>query len=112
MPATPGEVGHSLVMVASAALFEEIVFRGFLIAYVAHFTGATTPGLVAAVMLPAAVFGLGHLYQGWHAVLKIVLLAGVFGWILVVTGSLWIPIALHFLVDLIGVCLGPRLLRD
>ncbi len=111
MPANPREVGHSLVMVASASLFEEIIFRGFLVAYVAHFTGTTPLGLAAAVALPGAVFALCHVYQGWHAVAKIAVLAGLFGAILVVTGSLWIPIALHFVVDLVGVLLGPRLLR-
>jgi len=44
-------------------------------------------------------------------VLKIVLLAGFFGAILMVTGSLWIPIVLHFIVDLVGSLLGPRLLE-
>jgi membrane protease YdiL (CAAX protease family) len=105
MPASRRELAHSLVMVASAALFEEIVYRGFLIRYVQHFTGTET-----AVAIPALVFAAGHYYQGWTAMLKIVLLAGIFGAILVVTGSLWIPIALHFVVDLVGALLGPRLL--
>ena len=109
---TRREVVHSLSMVASAAFFEEIVFRGFLIAYTTHFTASTPLGYAAAVTLPAIVFGLCHVYQGWRAVAKIILLATLFGAILVATGSLWIPIALHFTMDLIGVLLAPRLLRD
>lgn len=112
MPATWPEVGHSLVLVVAAALFEELVYRGFLVAYVAHFTGTTPLGLALAVALPAAVFGVLHLYQGARSAVLIALLAGVFGALLVVTGSLWIPIALHLLVDLIGSLLGPWLMAE
>ncbi len=111
MPQNRREIGHSLVLVASAALCEEIVYRGFLIAYCGHFTGPSLIGQCAAIALPAIVFGACHFYQGVRAVLKIVLLAGFFGAILMVTGSLWIPIVLHFIVDLVGSLLGPRLLE-
>lgn len=110
MPETAREVRHSLVLVAAAAVFEEILYRGFLIAYVAHFTGSSPAGQAAAVALPALIFGISHSYQGLHAVFKIVVLAGMFGAIFVVTRSLWIPIALHALVDLVGMLLGPRMM--
>lgn len=112
MPATPREMRHSLAMVTSAATFEEIVYRGFLIAYVAHWTGTTPAGVAAAVALPAVVFAVCHAYQGGPAMAKIALLSSFFGAILVVTGSLWIPIALHFVVDLVAFRMGPRLLAD
>lgn len=110
LPATPREVRHALALVVAAATGEEILYRGFLIGYLAHFLGPSPQGLVAAVALPALVFGASHLYQGWHAVAKIVLLGGVLGAIFVVTGSLWIPMAVHFVVDLTGVLLAPSLL--
>ncbi len=111
MPRTGLEIRHSLVLVASAAFCEEIVYRGFLIAYCGHFTGPSLAGQCAAIGLPAAVFAVCHFYQGVRAVLKILVLAGFFGAILEVTGSLWIPIVLHFIVDLVGSLLGPRLLQ-
>ena len=111
MPETPRELRHSLVLVASASVCEEVAFRGFLVAYVTSFVGTSAAGLTFAVALPALVFAVCHAYQGFHAMAKIALLAGIFGAILVVTGSLWIPIALHVLVDLVGVLLGPTLLR-
>jgi membrane protease YdiL (CAAX protease family) len=43
-------------------------------------------------------------------VAKIVLLSLLFGLILLRTGSLWIPIGLHFAVDLAGILLAPWLL--
>lgn len=111
MPATGREVVHSLVLVASAAVAEEIVFRGFLIFYLFGLAGGSPAGLALAVGAPAAVFGLSHLYQGRGAVLRIVVLAVGFGLLFVLTGSLWLPIALHFLVDLAGSLLGTRLLE-
>ncbi len=110
MPENRREVLHSLVVVVSAAVAEEIVYRGFLVGYVATWSGRSAAGLALAVALPAVVFALCHLYQGVRQATKIALLAGLFGAILVVTGSLWIPIALHFFVDLVGSALGPKLL--
>ncbi len=105
MPATAREVRHGLALVVAAATAEEVLYRGFLIGYLAWFTS-----LPVAVAVPALVFGASHLYQGGHAVAKIVLLAGLLGVIAVSTGSLWIPIALHFAIDLTGVLLAPTLL--
>jgi membrane protease YdiL (CAAX protease family) len=110
MPETAREVRHSLVLVGTAAVFEEILYRGFLVTYVAHFTGSSPVSIAVAVALPALVFGVGHSYQGLPAVFKIVVLASVFGAIFIVTRSLWIPMALHALVDLVGMLLGPKLL--
>ncbi len=110
MPETWREARHSLVLITSAAVGEEIVFRGFLVSYVASLTGSSTGGLTLAVALPSLVFALCHAYQGAHAMVKIAVGAALFGAIFVVTGSLWIPIVLHFLVDLVASLLGPVLM--
>lgn len=112
MPATWGEVAHSIPAATAGAVWEEVVFRGFLIAYVASFTGTTAWGLAAAIVLPAVAFGVLHLNQGGRAALLVLVLAVIVGVILVVTGSLWIPIAIHAVVNLIGMLLGPWLMRD
>ncbi len=112
MPETGREVAHSLVLVTSAAIGEEIVFRGFLVSYVTSFAGVSLGGLAAAIALPALVFAACHTYQGVHAVGKIFVGAVLFGALFVVTGSLWIPIALHFVVDIVGSGLGPRLMGE
>lgn len=105
LPATAREVRHGLALVVAAATAEEILYRGFLIGYLAWYAP-----LPVAVLVPALAFGVSHRYQGSHAVVKIVLLAAVLGVIAVVTGSLWIPMALHFAIDLAGVLLAPALL--
>jgi len=112
MPATPRELRHSCVLLLGASVGEEIVWRGFLIGYLLHFTGTTAAGTAAAVALPALVFGLSHLWQGPAAVVKIVFFAACMGAILLATGSLWIPMAVHFTVDLVGMLMGPKLLAE
>ncbi|MCP3902761.1 MAG: CPBP family intramembrane metalloprotease [Planctomycetes bacterium] len=111
VPETRRELAHFTVLALSAGVWEELVFRGFLITYLAWFAGDSIVGLVAAVMIPAAIFGFSHLYQGWKYVFKIAFMAGVFGAIFVVSGSLWLLMALHVVVDLIGGYLALVLLR-
>lgn len=106
MPTTPPEKGVFALLAVAAGVFEEIVFRGFLPAFLLPWTGSY---LLAA--LPAAVaFGISHAYQGSHGMLRTGVLGlwlafGV-GW----TGSLWPSIFAHAALDLlIGLALAPSL---
>jgi len=110
LPQTGRELAHSMVLVTAASVCEEIMYRGFLIAYLIGLLGASGVDLTLAVSLPAIAFALAHTYQGGQAVVKIVALAVIFGAIFVVTGSLWLSMALHFVVDAIGMLLGRSLL--
>lgn len=109
MPTTPGEKSVFALLAVAAGVFEEIVFRGFLPAFLLPWTGSY---LLAA--LPAAVaFGISHAYQGGHGmvrtgVLGLWLALGV-GW----TGSLWPSIFAHAALDLlIGLALAPSLVGN
>ncbi len=90
------------VVSLSAGFCEEIIFRGFLIAYlITLFEGS--PGVVwIAIGLSTIIFAVLHAYQGWVAIVKIALLTFMFGLIFVMTKSLWPVIILHFAVDFIG----------
>jgi membrane protease YdiL (CAAX protease family) len=87
----------------TAGICEEIAFRGFMIAYL-------TPllGLWGALAASSAAFGLGHLYQGGLGVLKTGAVGAVMGLLYLLSGSLWAPIVVHFLVDLNAGELGRR----
>lgn len=100
LPTTPREYRHFTFIAVAAGVNEEIIARGFLISYLLALFGRSTSGLILAVTLPAIAFGLVHLYQGWLAVLRIIVLAGAFGAIFLITESLLIPIALHIIIDL------------
>lgn len=111
LPADGREFAWSMVLVASASIAEEIVYRGFLVGYLARVFGGATAGNAAAILLPALVFAVAHGYQGRRAVVKIALLAAALGAIAAWTRSLWVPIAVHFAIDLTGALLAVRLLR-
>ena len=111
LPATRLEFQHFAILSLTAGFCEEVIFRGYFIQYFLSFTGNSTVGTFIAVLLPGIIFALSHLYQGWKAVAKIMVLAIVFGYIFLATQSLWVVIILHFLVDLVGGYLAMRLFR-
>ena len=79
----------------TAGLCEEVLYRGFLIWYLM----TMLPG-IAAALLSAVVFGVAHLYLGWGVgVLRATIVGVVLGVAYLVTGTLWVPIALHAIVD-------------
>ena len=100
MPANIGEFKHFIVLAFSAAICEEIVFRGYLINYLIMFLGTSPPGVAIAIILPAISFGIGHMYQGLFAVFKVFIGGLLFGLIFYLSHSLLLIILLHFLIDL------------
>ncbi len=59
----------------TAGICEEIIFRG----YFQRQFGAWTGSMPAGVLLSAAVFGAGHIYQGWRSAIIIVVYGLLFG---------------------------------
>ncbi len=109
LPENGREFQHFTFLSLTAGVCEEIVFRGFFICYFYAVLHPFDAPNWLAVVLPAILFGIVHYYQGWKAILKIVLMALIFGLIFVWTGNLWWLILLHILVDLIGGALSWRL---
>ncbi len=81
----------------SAGICEEILFRGYLIWYIALLTGS-----IPALFLSSIGFGIAHAYQGLGNAVRCGAVGLWMGAIYMITGSLWIPMVTHFLVDLIG----------
>jgi membrane protease YdiL (CAAX protease family) len=79
----------------TAGVTEELVFRGFLIALL----GIYMP-LLAAAALAVAVFGLGHIYQGWAGVVRTAAVGLVLTAVFLIGGSLLPVILLHIFIDL------------
>lgn len=98
MPATPGEKGLFAVLTLAAGAGEEIVFRGYLTAFLMPWFGGSY--LLAALPVSAA-FGMLHGYQGRHGMAR----AGVTGLVLALgvawTGSLWPSILAHTALNLL-----------
>lgn len=112
MPRNSGEMRHFSAISVTAGVCEEIVYRGYLIWYAAQFTGEGTGGLLMAVALTSLVFGLGHIYQGVGGAIQI-FAAGLFlGGIYILSGSLWVPMAAHAIIDIVAGLYTVRLHRD
>jgi membrane protease YdiL (CAAX protease family) len=93
-----------------AGISEELVFRGFLLYYIAINLPAL--GIVPRIALASIVFGLCHFYQGWQGVLGTTVLGAVLAGLYIMTGSLLLPIVLHALIDLrILLILTPKRLQ-
>lgn len=100
LPANKREFLHfGSVVSISAGVCEEIIFRGFLVTYILILLDGEPYAALTAIIVSAFVFGIVHAYQGGLALLKITLLSMLFGWLFVLSGSLWVLIALHFCVD-------------
>lgn len=102
MPENKKEVNLFYVVAISAAVAEEIVFRGFFVYYFTTWFSGNPWAPWIAIGIPSLIFALSHYYQGWKAMAKIALLSLIFGWLLVYTQSLLIPVVLHFAVDVAG----------
>ncbi|WP_044103717.1 CPBP family intramembrane glutamic endopeptidase [Neolewinella persica] len=102
MPAAAGQFLHFIFLAVAAGVGEEIVYRGFMISYLTSLLGST--GWVFAVILifPAITFGLGHVYQGWKPVMKIMAMAVLFGFFYFRTNTLWPLMLLHTAIDVLG----------
>jgi membrane protease YdiL (CAAX protease family) len=83
---------------------EELVYRGFLIWFLAPATG-----LVVAVLLSAAAFGFAHGYRGASGIVRTAGIGVAFGTAPAVTHSLWWLVVAHVIVNLFAVPLPRRL---
>lgn len=100
-----GEFILAFVLVVVVAVAEETVFRGYLILRFKGITGSVT----AAVILSAAIFSLGHGYEGSAGLATVGFVGIAFALVYVWRKSLIVPIVMHFLLDFISIVLLPLL---
>jgi membrane protease YdiL (CAAX protease family) len=106
LPRTLRSYAFFILLAISAGICEEIVFRGFFMAYLTSLFGNSIWAKVLVVAIPAVIFGYVHTYQGKEAIAKIVGMAVLFGTIFLLTGSIYLLILLHAAVDLVGGAIG------
>jgi membrane protease YdiL (CAAX protease family) len=97
----------AFVLVVIVALAEETIFRGYLIL---RFK-AVTSNPVSAVLLSAAIFSLGHGYEGSAGVVTVGVMGLAFAFVYLWRQSLVAPMVMHFLQDFIGIVIMPLLLK-
>ena len=98
LPVTQEERAWFALVSVTAGICEEILYRGFLIRYLSN--GPWHAGLWIALAIASISFGLGHGYQGLSGIIGTALIGAVMAVIFLTSGSLWLPIALHAIIDL------------
>lgn len=94
--------GSPFIVIIAAMLFvgfyEEVLARGFLLKRCQQLIG----GYWGPVVLSAALFGLGHFYQGILGMLQTTLMGIVFAALVMRWGSLWPLILAHSLINILS----------
>ncbi len=82
----------------TAGFCEEIAYRGFLLWYLGAWLSTWS-----AVVIAALAFGVVHLYEGPSNAARVAAAALVAAALYLLSGSLWIPMALHAVFDMLQV---------
>lgn len=89
----------------NAGVSEELFFRAMLPVLLVLATGHLWVGVVLSVL----AFGAAHLYQGVTGVVVTTFVGALFMLIYLVSGELWLVVAIHAALDLNGLALAPWL---
>jgi membrane protease YdiL (CAAX protease family) len=107
MPQTDRDYRHFVGLSITAGIVEEILYRGFVLWYLLQ-----VMPVWAAIAVSAVAFGLGHSYQGAAGVARVTLVGIAFGIFYVVTGSIWLPMLAHAVLDILQGALIVEVLRN
>ncbi len=107
LPRTALEVVFWIATSATAGFCEEYVFRG----YVQRQLLALSQSTWVAVVCQGLLFGVGHAYQGWRAVLAIGFIGIMYGWLAAWRKTLRVNMVAHGWSDVWSGWLGLVVLR-
>jgi len=86
-----------------AAVGEEFVYRGYLLARIARGLGDTPRVWLGALAVTTILFGVGHRYQGASGMISAGLGGLAFGLLYLATGrNLWVAVIAHGTMDTLG----------
>ncbi|HET8842009.1 MAG TPA: CPBP family intramembrane glutamic endopeptidase [Ktedonobacteraceae bacterium] len=98
LPRTAKERALWVLLSMTAGFCEELLYRGFLTAYLQYIFPQVN--FLLAILISAALFGIGHVYQKFAGVLGTGFMGLVFGFLYFFTGSLFLPMVIHAIFDL------------
>ena len=109
MPETATEKVWAVLLVApTAAVCEEFLYRGFLLAQLSEWLDSGWWALI----LSSVIFALAHVYQGPSGMVRVALLGALLAYPVLRLESLYPSMAAHFVIDVVAlVWLGPRFLE-
>lgn len=105
LPRGRGELLPAAVLSISAGVTEELTFRLYLPLLLAILTGSA----VVAFGIATLIFGAVHRYQGWAGVVATAAVGAAMAAVYLMTGMLWLAMALHTAIDLNALVIRPLL---
>jgi membrane protease YdiL (CAAX protease family) len=96
MPRTARDFRHFVAVSITAGIVEEVVYRAFVFWYLAQILP-----IWAVIVVSSVAFGLAHSYQGIGGMVRVFLIGLAFGIFYVVTGSIWLPMLAHAILDIV-----------
>ena len=108
IPKTRQEKLWSVLLLApTAALCEEFLYRGLLLAQLSQWLRCGAWAWAASSL----AFGLAHVYQGWNGMLRAFMLGALLAYPVIHLGSLYPSMLAHGLIDALALAwLGPKFL--
>jgi len=106
LPRNRAELRWGAALSLNAGLVEELLFRLALPAALFGITGSA----LAAILVSLVIFGLLHVYQGVAGIVGSLIIGTLLMVIYLASGSIWIAILAHALVDLRSLVLIPVVL--
>lgn len=107
LPRNWPETGYTLLLSLNAGFGEELFFRLFLPLLVALLSG----NAILAFLVAGIVFGSMHVYQGTLGVVLTMFTGFVLTFIYLATGSIWVAVAVHAGIDVLGLVVRPTAVR-
>ena len=86
-----------LAIVIIAPIYEELIFRGLLWTAIAERFWSESRGAIIASVITSVIFASIHLQYGLYEISTIIILALIFCYARVKSGSLFLPIMLHII---------------
>lgn len=105
LPTSDADLWPAAVLALSAGVAEELFYRLWLPLIVALASGSGTAGVIVGTLCFAAM----HRYQGWAGVAANTIGGALLTALYMGSGALWLPIAVHALVDVNALVLRPAL---
>lgn len=105
LPTSDADLWPAAVLAVSAGVAEELFYRLWLPLIVALASGSGTAGAIVGTLCFAAM----HRYQGWAGVAANTIGGALLTALYMGSGALWLPIAVHALVDVNALVLRPAL---
>ena len=112
MPTSNREMPVYILMCLCAGIFEEVIYRGYLVTYFSHLFINSAYRQSLSVFIPAFFFSISHFYHGAKNISTIFILSVFFGYIYILSGSLVIVMLVHFLTNVTGGLLSVKYMKD